>query len=1073
MAKQPHGSTPEFGAFIAERTEHFVGRDWVLHKLDGWLADIAGSRSFLLAGAPGSGKSAIAARLVQVSEGQIALGPPAGLRRGFLHYHHFCQGGLDSTLSPIGFVRALSETLANRYPAFHAALAKEDSRHIHIDVDQRIGTVEAGANIIGVQLRLELKGGDARSLFDEAVRRPLATFCSQVPDERVVLLIDSLDEALSFHADNNIVQLLRLTNDFPSQVRFVLTCRSKSDRVFDLLGEPSLDLIGDAPPGLDEVSQYAFLRLQAAPEPGRSEMAGRVAAKSQGNFLYAFHVLNDLQRDGLATENLDDNELPEELEDIYRRFLQRELAASDERWRGIYRPLLGLIAVAHGEGLTKAHLIGITDLAEDTASDVLKVCEQYLTGGEDPQGSWRIYHQSFRDFLLQDEKYNIYPVERHADVAMHFQAVHGSNWAACTDDYALRYTPVHWAEAAVAASSESKRAARTQVLVGLVREPRYQRQFEQRVGDLPQLQQLLLRATQVAAGNTGAEMLVWIIRAAKACVRFRRDFLEAESLLVLAEKGELDQALARLTMFVDLSEDWQTAARLILGWLAIETARPAAQALHERVARAAAPSQQLLLLQQRLQAALAGRPDFASPAPQPVELADGQERVKRMSGQSFNREMLTAINPSLMINHGELIDGSGYASTIDAPMLVHAARVVGQERAGSALVDEYIGAHSGYNYVEYRNQSLWLVLDAVLRNHPGQEWVRQRLRLILSVALSGGGVDFEESLGFAAAALGASSLEGDAGAFLDPWRQRALEMANQLRHQRGANDSWGVHKRRLIAMMELYGLVAGDEAMAVQLLAAIHELPGGFAGFQAPAHLRLADAVRAVGLDTPALLDELLRDALVAAHHIQDYHFCARVTSRCNTLARWHGTELRGVALSDAVKRLAASPGGEEFAADHRVREPYAHRDQQDPETLSVAPAQDACTLEQLVEVFQRPALEFLRVNPTLTMSEVLAPHELVRVPDPGLPALLATHLAARVLADESLGSERAGLVRSLVPLAVNNATALDTLLAYLLIASQVADAGLLGEFAKEAGKPEFHSRVDPSGQIGPDAIPA
>ena len=111
--------TLDFSSLIAERTQHFSGRGWVFERINQWLADPNGGRVFLLAGGPGTGKTAIAARLAQVSEGSAKLPPTCDrLQSGFLTYMHFCQAGLDSTLSPIPFVQALSEALANAFPAF-------------------------------------------------------------------------------------------------------------------------------------------------------------------------------------------------------------------------------------------------------------------------------------------------------------------------------------------------------------------------------------------------------------------------------------------------------------------------------------------------------------------------------------------------------------------------------------------------------------------------------------------------------------------------------------------------------------------------------------------------------------------------------------------------------------------------------------------------------------------------------------------------------------------------------------------------------------------------------------------
>ena len=256
-------------------------------------------------------------------------------------------------------------------------------------------------------------------MFDEVVRRPLQALHRASPGESIVILVDSLDEALLFGAENNIAQLLKLAGDFPPRVRFVLTCHTHSDRVFEILGQKAtVDLVRDAPRPREEIRQYVAARLAGVPEPPRSKVGARVADASGDNFLVAYHVINDLLKGNSALEEQDALDLPRTLKEVYRRFLDRELFANRPRWNDVYRPMLGAIAVARGAGLTRAQLTGITQLAEDTASDVLQVCAQYLAGGEGPDIPYRIYHQSFRDFLLdEDPSYSVYPAERHAAVA--------------------------------------------------------------------------------------------------------------------------------------------------------------------------------------------------------------------------------------------------------------------------------------------------------------------------------------------------------------------------------------------------------------------------------------------------------------------------------------------------------------------------------------------------------------------------------------------------------------------------------------------------------------------------------
>src|SRR6185295_9543674 len=358
-------------SYLKDRTEHFTGREWVFQAIGEWLGNDAGPHVFLLTGGPGTGKTAIAARVAQMNAGDVAAAHPR-LEQGRLAFCHFCQAGVEHTLSPVTFVQSLSQSLADRYAGFRDALQRAGSRQIVINTVQSIDSIATVGQAIGVnieQITIEIKGGDARPLFDDAVRRPLLAMSPALsPGDRVVILVDSLDEALAFGADTNIAQLLRLAGDFPPQVRFLLTCRTNSERVFDLVGKPTLDLLLNAPPNLDEVEPYVFARLSGMPEADRAVAASRIAAKSEGNFLHAHHVVNDLLARRAPISDADTRELPDALEGVYRMYLERELGASRARWNDVYRPILGPIAVARGEGLTKEQLIGITDLAEDTAN---------------------------------------------------------------------------------------------------------------------------------------------------------------------------------------------------------------------------------------------------------------------------------------------------------------------------------------------------------------------------------------------------------------------------------------------------------------------------------------------------------------------------------------------------------------------------------------------------------------------------------------------------------------------------------------------------------------------------------
>src|SRR5262249_45651906 len=146
------------------------------------------------------------------SSGSAPLPGFPRLTQGVLAYAHFCQAGLDSTLSPMSFVQALSESLANRSAAFRAAL-QAASRQIIINAVVTTGEVSVGARIIGAGIKMveiEIHGDAARAMFDIAVRQPLFAHAAVSPADQIVILVDSLDEALTFGRDRTIAHLLQL-----------------------------------------------------------------------------------------------------------------------------------------------------------------------------------------------------------------------------------------------------------------------------------------------------------------------------------------------------------------------------------------------------------------------------------------------------------------------------------------------------------------------------------------------------------------------------------------------------------------------------------------------------------------------------------------------------------------------------------------------------------------------------------------------------------------------------------------------------------------------------------------------
>lgn len=458
----------DFADDIKRLTDDFVGREWVFVEIDHWLADPSLGRIFLLTGGPGSGKTAVAARLAQMSLGQAPPYAPPHLAPGSLAYCHFCQAQTDATVNPLRFVESLSAALANRYPRFAKALARTAEHHeINVGkVEINVGAA-ADSHITGVAISVTINNLSARAAFDLTVRGPLEALCTPDFKETIVVLVDSMDEALAYNPEENIPQLLAdatsSPQNLPGKVRFLLTSRPDPS-ILAMLGEPALDLLENAPPDANEVYDYAKYRLRAY--LASADVALRIAEAEKGNFLYARYLLDELL-DELkvhpdALIDLTTRALPDGLDGVYRQFIRRELGGDRERWAQRSRPVLALLTVARGQGLTRSQLAAVAEqfygLLESRANDALDRCVQYLVGPQ-PDGPFNIYDRSFRQFLSNDREYQVYPAEANQALGTFFLEEHNGHWLDCQERYALEHTPAHLTAAVAGSTRRHKRQA--------------------------------------------------------------------------------------------------------------------------------------------------------------------------------------------------------------------------------------------------------------------------------------------------------------------------------------------------------------------------------------------------------------------------------------------------------------------------------------------------------------------------------------------------------------------------------------------------------------------------------------
>lgn len=439
--------------FVRERSRHFTGRAWVFDALRTFLRSPPGR--FVIVGLPGTGKTAIAAQVLQASAGTAAPEQEAAgeadaggpLPRGTVHAAYLCRSGQVDILD---CAQRLSDQLCQSAAGFEETLRTVLTPQVAISgVRVETGAVAAGAAVAGV--RINLGGLSPEQAFTQGVSVPLKRLREKGHAGQVVIMIDGLDEALSSDATR---ELTRLVADV-EYAHLIITTRPDR-RVLGLL-EDRAEVHQLVDQG--DVAEYAANQLRSLRNAKAGEiLAARIAEAAGGNFLYAFYVINSLLAEGSKQEIDEEDakrlELPQGgLPGVYREFLQRRPAA----WAGSFYPVLAPVTVAQGTGLNSEQLTSIASriggeaVTRTKVRQVVKDAYQFLEG-KLPDGPFRLYHKSFADFLQDAEENPDFIVdgsEAHAAVVKSYLDKPRAEW----DTYAWRYLLTHAYQAGAESAS--------------------------------------------------------------------------------------------------------------------------------------------------------------------------------------------------------------------------------------------------------------------------------------------------------------------------------------------------------------------------------------------------------------------------------------------------------------------------------------------------------------------------------------------------------------------------------------------------------------------------------------------
>ena len=365
-ALQPQSYIPHqfrFRALIAEKTEGFVGREYVFDAINAFISNNP-KGYFTIIGDPGQGKSAILAKYVQ--------------NTGCIVHFNLLLEGLNR---PDQFLESVCYQLIERYALPYDPLppnATQDGKFL------------------------------GQLLYEVAQKSD---------GEAIIIAVDALDE-VDENSYRDVANILYLPAHLPDGVYFILTRRQnvevpltsyaprKTLSLLDFQSDSERDertYIGN------RINSSENLRLQIYERSETiTEFTDKITEKSENNFMYLRYVLIDIES-GLY-QDLTLEQFPQGLQEYYdfhwRRMGMKDDPLPVEKIKVVY--ILGEVR----KPVSHRKICDFSGEDEYTVQQVLNEWKQFLHELKliKEEKRFSIYHSSFRDFLRRKDILDTHPV---------------------------------------------------------------------------------------------------------------------------------------------------------------------------------------------------------------------------------------------------------------------------------------------------------------------------------------------------------------------------------------------------------------------------------------------------------------------------------------------------------------------------------------------------------------------------------------------------------------------------------------------------------------------------------------
>lgn len=358
----------QFTLDIDKHLQKYCPREWLLNTTIDWLEN-RDERVLLLEGGPGTGKTAYSLWIATSKLPEV------------IHAWHLCQYNDENTRSLMTCMKSLTWYLASRLPKFYDSVIKDNSK--------LEGIVHRGDE-------------NASAMLKEIILSNLKE--THANGEKVVILIDALDEA-SENGVNKVADILsQYVSDMPEWLRFIITTRndiSVTIPLNDISYVVDLDSESNNENCAYDVREYVKNNLNTIAQENNAGIVDNIVERSGNVILYAKLMCDTINKGA----DIDVMQLPLGLNNYFDAHMRRYFEKDDFRFVIHALPIIHLM-LSSFQPIKRKYIYQRIKKTEDWCKDMTRfnrIIERFGPLLKEDKEYLLPFHKSLSDWLTSSD----------------------------------------------------------------------------------------------------------------------------------------------------------------------------------------------------------------------------------------------------------------------------------------------------------------------------------------------------------------------------------------------------------------------------------------------------------------------------------------------------------------------------------------------------------------------------------------------------------------------------------------------------------------------------------------------